>query len=175
MSLYPDHASRPAAELRVSPPEVLKECLFWTCDDAAERLSHEDLEEAVLEYLEGWSEKSGPEFEAFLHGIAPVTVYGYARAPVTDRDLLKWAEWMVEQFAEAIEEDTELGDPDGNHEIFPPEGQQRLTPLVFEALKQVRSGIEPWACEVVKEVELDGDALVELVRRNQPEWFEAES
>lgn len=170
----PDHAALPVEQLRVTPPALIDPIEFWTCDDSAERLSISELEEAVLEHLDGWSEKSGPEFEGFLRRISPVSVYGYSRAGVSDQRLQAAAELMVERLTESLEEDDEWGDPDGRHEVFGELGQQALLPMILSALKQVRHHIEPWHCEVTKTVVLEADELVAMVRELCPEWFEAE-
>lgn len=40
-------------------------------------------------------------------------------------------------------------------------------------MRQVRSHIVPWHCEVTKTVVLEADELVAMVRELCPEWFEA--
>lgn len=170
----PDHAALPVSELRVTPPTLIDPIVFWTCDDAAERLSHDNLEEAVLEHIEGWSEKSGPEFETFLRAIAPLDVYGYARAVVDDRRLDAEAAWLVERLVESFNEDEEWGDPDGNQGVLDDVGERLLKEKFAAALRDVRPHITPWSCEVKRIVVLQADELVALVREMEPGWFEAE-
>ena len=146
---------------------------YWTCDESAERLSCVELEDAVVEWVGGWDgDAAGGDIGVFLRAtVAPLTVYGYSRAEVTDQRLEAEAALMVERLAERLEEDDAWGDPNGRHAVFGEPGRAALEALVLSALKQVRHHIEPWHCEVTQTVVLEADELVTMVRRLEPEWF----
>jgi hypothetical protein len=146
---------------------------FWSCDDGAETLSCTELEEAVEEYVDGFL-SPGCDTEAILREkVSPLTIYGYTRVEVRDRDLDNLAEWLSERLAELVEED-EWGDPNGNYRVINDEGAAAFTARFAAVLREERARIVPWTCEVTTEVEIEGDELVAMVRDCCPYWFEKE-
>jgi hypothetical protein len=92
--------------------------------------------------------------EEALRSVAPLTVYGYARAVGTDKRFESWAEDMVERLVDVLND--EWGDQ-VVYDIIDEEGQRMLRVLVTDALKQVRGRIVPWRCEVVAKRVLQAD------------------
>lgn len=131
---------------------------FWTCDPDAERLTHEELEEAVEMYLDDADDLENLTW--------PLEVYGWRRRGVSDKDL----EGLGVSLAERAEEwlDEEFGGDD--HCVFEDLGQERLARACIEALKAARSAgeITPWQCEVVETREV----TLEQARSWFPQWFE---
>lgn len=172
----PDHAALPAQQLRVTPPHPVWSGGpedFWTCDDWAERLSTTEFEEAVTEFVDGFLAPGCDTEKILREKVAPLEVYGYSRAAVTDSRLELEADDLVDHLAERLSED-EWGDPDGRHDVLSSTGRALLKERFAAALRSVRAHIVPWHCEVTKTVVLEADELVALVRRLEPEWFEAE-
>lgn len=163
----PDHAALP----RVTPPLPVEPEVFWTCDDSVERLSHDVMEDAITEFVDGFL-APGCDTEAILRSqVAPLTVYGYSRAEVTDKKLESEGVRLVENLVENLNED-EWGDPEGQHDIIDEATQERLARAFITALKAERQHIVPWSCEQTKTVVLEADELVALVRELAPSWFD---
>lgn len=147
--------------------------VFWTCDDGAERLSHDDLLDAVEEYIDGFL-SPGCDTEAILRDqVSPLTIFGYTRCEVTDGHLEQLADDLAERLAELVGED-EWGDPDGNHEVLSDENRKAIEARFAAVLREERHRIVPWACEVTQTVEVEGDELVAMVREISPSWFDVE-
>lgn len=144
---------------------------FWSCDDGAESLSHTELSDAVEDYVDGFL-SPGCDTEAILREkVSPLSIYGYSRIEISDRDLDNLAEFLVDRLAEACDED-EWGDPNGDHHVLDKAGQAAFTARFAAVLREERKHIVPWTCAISKTVLVEGDELVAMVREFCPYWFE---
>lgn len=146
---------------------------FWTCDDGAESLSHTDLRDAVEEYVDGFL-SPGCDTEAILREkVSPLTIYGYARAEVTDQRLADLANDLADNLQERLDDGyDDWSDPNGNHQVITDDGKAKLAEHFCTVLREHRGLIVPWGCEVTKTVTVEGDELVRMVREICPDWFE---
>jgi hypothetical protein len=146
---------------------------FWTCDDTAERLTHDCLSDAVEEYIDGLFVPARG-LEAFLREkVSPLTIFGYSRAKVTDERLADLANDLADHLQERLDDGyDDWSDPDGQHQVIDDTGKAALAERFFAVLRDERAHIEPWGCEVTAKVTVEGDELVAMVRELCPYWFE---
>lgn len=115
---------------------------FWSLDEMAERLTSEELEEAVEAYLD----------EVVIKDVTwPLKAYGWARREVADKDI----EGLGVSLAESAEEwlDEEFGgDDNGYHDVLDEAGKERVARAAIEALKAARQAgeLSSWQCEVIE-------------------------
>lgn len=122
---------------------------FWSCQDGDEHLRHTDINDAIEEHLDASQENEGM-----------AKVYGYQREVIKGSDLWDPLESILESL------DEEYGDPGEASE--PTEGMKKATE---EYLAKVAAEYKPWACKIVKEVEVN---IQEWIKEHRPDWLEEE-
>lgn len=147
--------------------------VFWSCDDGAERLSHNDLGDAVEEYVDGFNSPNCDVEKILREEVSPLVIYGYTRAEVTDRHLADFANDLADHLAESLDED-EFGDPFDDHQVLAEDDKKAIAERFCTVLREERARFVPWACEVTMRVVVEGDELVRMVREICPYWFDTE-
>lgn len=127
---------------------------FWDACER-ERLTYEDIDDAIEEYLDQLAPGKLPE---------TVEVKGYVRR---EPSISEYEGAMLENLIERLDE--EYGDPDAYH-ATPASENMKAAELVF--IKAVLAEYESWQCEPVITKEIDALAWV---REHRPEWLEDES
>lgn len=145
---------------------------YWSCDEGAERLVHDDMRDAVEEYIDGLNAPGG-DVEALLRDrVSPLTIYGFTRHALTDARLDSVAADVTERLREWTEE--EYGDPDGGpHSVLEPADVKALAARFAQVLREERARFTPWSCDCTRTVVVEGDELVQMVREMCPWWFVA--
>ena len=135
-------------------PERKREVVFWSCEQVDEELHHTDADDAVESYLDDVDAIDWEDADA------TVTVYGYARMPVSAH-----VRSGMEGILESIDE--ELGDPNNTRRIH-----EMVTPGMENAFQALVDAIEkdyqPWACEVVEKREVN---VLAWVREHAAHWL----
>ncbi len=128
---------------------------YWSCDKHQERLSAEDMNEAVEQHLD--------DLECVTADLPEkVTVYGYGRMDVSGHIL---ASNPIEDLLDNLA--SEYGDPDDDLED--------PSPAMLEAQKEfltvVAREYKPWACEVVKTIKVN---VLDWIREHRPDWIKVD-
>lgn len=142
---------------------------FYSCRDP-ETLSLESPEEAITEAVERdlTPEMSVAEKIAAIR--QPLTVTAYDPATVDDKQRDNWADALLENLGEFFSD--EHGDPDGAPcDAFPADAEQ----IMRAAVKSIIDRTRVWRCEPVGEVTLTPDQVEEMMREENPEWFDDEA
>jgi hypothetical protein len=122
---------------------------YWDCDDNAEILYHEDMDEAIEDHLEGQIDKNDPDV---------LEVYGYARA-VVDPAIFKKV--ILEAAYDYLSENFDNED-----------GHDQTTEIEEAAGLFVNTYLEnytTWMCNQVKTEKVN---VKEWIQKNRPEWAE---
>lgn len=131
---------------------------YWSCRDDLERLSDEDMDEAIEAYLDDLWERDQEWASYKSHLPEKLSVYGWKRIKV-NADML-WE--PLEDVLDRIDE--EYGDPDGDG--------QDITDKMKEAqrvfLEAVAAEYKCWACEVACTREIDP---LEWIKEHRPDWM----
>lgn len=179
--LYPDHASRPAAELRVTPatpppaesfkpttwqPKTWREwasaawVAYWDCYDGRERLIHSDLRDAVEDHVD---DSLAPDCDvaAVVREQWPdgLTVYGWERKEVT----LLWLHHTADELAERFEREFDGEFGGGDDRCLNKQLEAEIARGFEKALHSVREKLVPWQCEQVAEVTLTVEEVLEVL------------
>ena len=140
---------------------------FYTCDDCAERLTHDSWDEALWEWLEQRGEgmmEDGESEASWLRRVieqeAPVEVFAYV--PVTpssgsfDHDIECLVENMQERWME------EYGSPDPFDDKEGPDLTAEETAAIENILNAAWKRETPWACDEVAKREYSKEDLFVL-------------
>ena len=141
---------------------------YFDCGDA-ERLQHEDVEDAVEEWVEMWL-SPGCDVAAEIRAHAPVTVTEYQRAVVDDGFALGVAGALLERAAESFGE--EFGDPDGDDDGIGEDEQAQLLPAMVAVVRRLYDSARVWNCEKIGERVLGAEEVEKMMRAHNPSWFE---
>jgi hypothetical protein len=126
---------------------------YYTCADPDE-LTHDDPDEAVEEYLDGFYGMELPE---------TVEVKRYCRRVIGERQVRAEAEYALGGLMERLDE--EYGSPDNATDIT-----AEMRTVMLEAVQKVVGMYSVWTCEEVKPpLEV---STAEWIRKNAPEWLE---
>ena len=132
--LFPPASPGPAPET-MSDETKPREIVYWDCDETAEVLEWETLDEAIEHHLDGlaWSEQG-----------LELSVYGWARKQVTALDFSDPLNLLLESIRD--NEEGLIGEDEG--------ADDKATPAMREAAKAfldvVVSEFQPWCCEVIE-------------------------
>ena len=130
---------------------------FWDCDDGAELLNYQDIDEALESHLDS------EVFEAQQDGDplpSEVIVYGYAPMKIaapTEKD----ADNFLRDFLEGHHEDYQ-----GEDGIEPTDA---MTQAAFAFLKVLHAEWVPWMCEVVETKTVN---VAAWIAEHRPDWLE---
>lgn len=141
-------------------PEEEKEADFWTCDEDAERLTYEDMDEAIEYFLD---DLLSPKMTAQeVVDVLPKTieVYGYVRDTIKPES---YKGHVLEWFLETLDE--EYGDPDGDLND-PTPGMQEAERVFIEA---VLKEYVAWPCKKICTKTIN---TLKWVKENNPDWLE---
>lgn len=142
--------------------EEKREPCFWTCDDACERLTHEDQADAVEEALDNLAEP-GQTAEQFLASLPEeLEVYGYARSLGPSEKQRDWlADGALEILLEGLDQD--YGDPDDATEET-----EAMKQAAREFVDAVLAEYSIWACE---QICIETVKPREWVKEHRPDWL----
>lgn len=135
---------------------------FWSCSDDDERLSHEEIEEAVCACIEDQAELN-ESWRSAINRLAPLKVYGWTRDVIDDKEIARLADWAMESITDNL---AEKSDPDGNSDALKIEAATKVEAAIVEALTEARTNgqLVPWTCEVTETRELTEAELLEMFK-----------
>lgn len=114
--------------------------LYYDARDNAETLQHEDVDGALQDFVESTDD---------WRSRCPVTVKAYVREKL-DTDYARLAKFVMGECLRRIDEDNEeLCDPDGNHDMFAREVVSEYTAKLEVLLREMGAKAQPWACREV--------------------------
>jgi hypothetical protein len=139
---------------------------YYACNDP-EELSHEDAVEAILEHVDGFGFTEDEDFAEYWRSEdISIDVTAYSRKAVSENEMKRWSDQALEYIAEGIDE--EYGNPNGDGgTVDVAKFEERMLALVREIVKETHV----WACERESEYTLSVEEVIELVRKERPEWF----
>jgi hypothetical protein len=141
---------------------------YYSCDDSDEVLSHEEPWEAIEEFLQGFIDHTmTPEQVEEAIGDVAVTVTGYDPMPVSDAQIEIWADGLYESLAEAFGE--EHGNPDDALDDLLCADADKI---MLEAVTKIIRSTRAWSCEAQGSIDLSGEQVLALARKERPDWFE---
>ena len=143
---------------------------FWDCDDDTEQLSHTDVLEAIQDYLQGFLEEG--DVEEQLREIGPIEVYPWTRNAVSVQHVDDATEQLLERAAEILDEDEELGDPDGDHEILPESVVAKYRAEMRMLVERLYGEANVWGCTAGAAITIETEELIALVREQLPELLD---
>ena len=146
-------------------PEDHPKVAFWSNDDGDEDLQHEDINDAIEEYLDRRAPSPPAKtLEEFWDSIPEeVTVYGYARRAVTEDDRVSLSLRTIDRLIEMVED--ELGGRD--QPSLPFRDDMKIAARTF--VDAVLAEYTPWRCDVVCERTIDAHAWV---KEHAADWLE---
>lgn len=145
---------------------------YYDCDEDREQLSHEDPIEALEGHVDTYlrPQMSAEALRDAILEIGDVTVHAFSRLVVPEREIELAADDIIERLEERWAD--EYGDPDGDHKLDVSKEQRAQ----FEAAVRVAYGAaEVWRCEETSAITLEPDEVLEIMRAERPDWFEAPS
>lgn len=146
---------------------------FWDCDDCPESLCNTDPVDALERHIDGWL-SPGCDTVAIIRGFGKVEITPWFRNKLNQGHIDDAVDRMLQLAEELLDEDEELGDPNGDHNCLADKALKEHRPKFVEAVKALYAEAEPWGCEDGKPVVLTADEVIELMREHCPEWFETE-
>jgi len=143
---------------------------FYDCQDS-EDLTCTTPEEALEEYIDGWTEV-GDSLEAVIRKYSPIIVVGYRRKTISDGEMRREIRWSVDEFVQRLT--NEYGDPDGGPDSsISTEAIEVLIDTIFPTIREtIDEHFLVWACESVGKREYNADEVIALMREHRPDWFE---
>lgn len=130
---------------------------YYDTDDDCERLTHESPDEAIEAYVDRQWDNSLSD-EANFEAIGPVTVYAWTRDTVSDAELVTYASWAADAFAEHFGDNHGAPDRDDDDAY--------MVDIVVGFIQVVRRVMKPehvWQCTRVAEREYDEAAVKKAV------------
>jgi len=131
-----------------------REIVFWDCCEEAETLNHENMDEAIEADIENILFHA--EKKELLS--KPLTVYGFARMLVD----MPTAKGVVLDIIESLDDEYGAGDDYT-------EPTAKMINASEEFLKVMAKEYVSFACEIVKEVQIDP---MEWITTHKPEWLD---
>lgn len=141
---------------------------YYDCGDP-ENLSHDTVEEALEDYIDGL-EGMSPECDvaALIEANSPITVSAYTRKAVHPADAADWARDMAENLNEWWREE-EYADPDGDGDG---PGDTAFVKALIPLIEAAIARTTVWACDNSGEREYSAEEVLALMRKRCPSWFE---
>ena len=160
--------ARAEYEERMSDEIKWPEGDFYSCTDP-EQLTCDDPWSAIEEYLEGnmTPKMTVAEVEAMILD-GSVTVTAYVPMPVTDGEVKRWSESLTESLAEMFGEEHANQDEDMDKWLC-----KEAEAIMQEAVTKIVKASHAWSCQESGSIELDGEQVLALARKENPSWFEA--
>lgn len=146
---------------------------FWDCE-GAEVLTFLD----PISALEGCVENHRRHdmlTEETIREMGAITVSAYRRKVITEEMVRDLADIALDAIVEYLEEQGELGHPEGDHPIFSVQVLAQHRGAFESAVRDLAARAKIWQCEVSHRVELAPDETIELLLVERPEWFGAEA
>jgi hypothetical protein len=134
---------------------------YWDHRDDTERLYHNGFDEAVEAALDDMLYGSPVD-----EWPTSITMYGYVRDKISDACVENLAKRILEETVRTLDEDYELGDPDGWLDCTKDE---RLMKIARAFARGVRKHYEVWRCTQVLSEEVN---VMDWVTVNRPDWLE---
>jgi len=144
---------------------------FWDCSDA-ERLTHLDPISALEAIVESHLEPGRPTDEV-IREMGAITCEGFRRATITEEHIEEATDRAIDRAREALDDDSGLGDPDGDRAMFTVEVLAKRRPAFEAAVRALVAEAVVRLVEVTNSVLLSPDETIEILRVERPEWFEA--
>jgi hypothetical protein len=144
---------------------------FWDCRDA-EYLAHVDPISALEDFVDVHRER-GRSLEEVIREMGPFPVEAYRREPVTEQHIEDATDRALEAARESLEEESELGDPRDDHPMFKVDVLAKHRPAFVAVVRALAADGIVWQCAPSHSVELTPDDVIEILRVERPEWFEA--
>lgn len=146
------------------------EAVYWDAMQR-DRLDHETLEEAVLEYVESYSPDGAKALKEWIEDLDDIEVNGYSRTDFTGTNYAQNEAFEAsERFVQSIEE--EFGDPEGEMESFSPEVLTELRKDLEAAYAKALSKAITWRCEQTTVKKVPSEEVLQIVKEWNPEWLE---
>jgi hypothetical protein len=143
---------------------------FWDCADA-ERLTHLDPVSA-LESVVDCHRGHGHTTEETIREMGEIIVEAYRRAVHPPTDIDDATDRALDAAREMLDDETELGDPEGERPMFSIDVLAKHRPAFDAAVRALAADAKVWHCDLIQSVELTPDDALEILRVERPEWFE---
>jgi len=149
---------------------------YYTCDDTAELLSHEDWVEALAEHADSWFDPQEPHLtiDEILEKQGSITVYAWKRKVLPtsfgfgeaaiDSMLEDFEEmYWCEEYGNAFEE----GSPPWDEEAL-----KIVKAKLYATMEECVQMAHIWQCEVITNKVFADEELVTLLKEHSPHWWE---
>jgi len=146
---------------------------FWDCADV-DRLTHLDAVSA-LESVVDSHRAHDQTTEETVREMGEISVEAYRRAKHPATDIDDATDRALEVAREMLDDETELGDPEGERPMFSIDVLAKHRPAFEAAVRALAADAKVWQCDLVQSVELTPDETLEILRVERPEWFEPPS
>jgi len=143
---------------------------FWDCDDS-EQLKHIDPISALEDWV-GSHIDPGRPLEEIIREMGEITIEAYLRARHSDTEIDDAIDRAIDNAREALDDETEHGDPDGEIAMFTVDVLAKHRPAFEAAVRALAADARVWQCEFARGVDLSPDETIEILRVERPEWFE---
>ena len=144
---------------------------FWDCSDA-ERLTHLDPISALEAIVESHLEP-GRAVDEVIREMGAITCEAFRRALITEEHIADATDRALDRAREALDEDSGLGDPDGDRAMFTLDVLAKHRPAFEAAVRALVTDAVVRLVEVTNSVLLSPDETLEILRVERSEWFEA--
>lgn len=141
---------------------------FFDCRDS-EVLSHETVEEAIEEYLDGFMTRDC-DVAKLIAEHTPLEVRGFDRKPLDHGFADQSAGWLLESALEQFEEEYGGGD----YPLIEETDQAAVAAKeqIAAALRILHASVSVWQCEENAKREYSTEEVEAMMRENNPDWFE---
>ena len=139
----------------------MSEALYWSCNSETERLTHDNKDEAIEQYLDLYEPPGTGNVEEMLGELGEITVFGFAHDTLPTRESL--AELALEDMFGHF---CDYADPENEEE--PPTQGMKDAALAFA--DAIIADYRVWVCKIVCEEKVNA---LEWVREHSPHWLNA--
>lgn len=136
------------------------EPIFWDCRDA-EELTHDNIDDAVEDFVESWCEPDIKLQQLLDHLPEEITVTGYEHDEV---DMDAKAEWVLTELLENLDED--YSNPNASTDVTP---KMKEAARVF--VKAIMEDYVVWPCHETCTAKVN---TLEWLKENMPDLWEEE-
>lgn len=151
--------------------EPYDSAVFYDCR-ASEVLSHETPWDSIAEFLDCFT-SPGCDMIEIIRSNSPITVTAYNRARIQD----SWIAFRVESLAHLLAEQfgEEFGNPNEDDQAMPADVMERFAKEIAPAVRSAVEKCDVWPCFVCGTRTYTFDDVVNMARREQPDWFVEEN